>query len=172
MKNVSLFICLLFTMYSFSQDNPEKITEDIKDPDEIPYAVIENVPIYSGCDKTMSNRDLKACMSTRIGNLISRNFNLKLANSLNLPAGKVRISVIFKIDKEGNIIDVRARAPHPELEKEAIRIIHLIPKMQSPGFQRGKPVIVPYSLPIVFVIDAAKPLSKKEQRKLKKKNRS
>jgi protein TonB len=37
------------------------------------------------------------------------------------------------------------------LEKEAARVINLLPKMK-PGKQRGKSVIVPYSLPIIFVV--------------------
>jgi len=51
----------------------------------------------------------------------------------------------------GNVIGVRARAPHPRLEKEAVRVINLLPKMK-PGRQRGKAVIVPYSLPIIFQV--------------------
>ena len=46
---------------------------------------------------------------------------------------------------------VRSRAPHPRLEKEAARVINMLPKMK-PGKQRGKPVIVPYSLPITFQV--------------------
>ena len=37
------------------------------------------------------------------------------------------------------------------LEKEAQRVINLLPKMK-PGKQRGKAVIVPYSLPIIFQV--------------------
>ena len=46
---------------------------------------------------------------------------------------------------------VRARAPHPNLKKEAIRVVNMIPKMK-PGMQLGKAVIVPYSLPIIFYL--------------------
>ena len=59
--------------------------------------------------------------------------------------------MIFKIDKRGNVTSVRARAPHPRLEKEAVRVIKLLPKFE-PGKQRGKAVIVPYSLPIIFQV--------------------
>jgi protein TonB len=48
-------------------------------------------------------------------------------------------------------VGIRARAPHPGLEKEATRVIGLLPKMQ-PGKQRGKAVTVPYSLPIIFQV--------------------
>jgi protein TonB len=46
---------------------------------------------------------------------------------------------------------VRARAPHPRLVKEATRVVNLLPKMK-PGKQRGKAVVVPYSLPIIFQV--------------------
>ena len=55
------------------------------------------------------------------------------------------------IDEKGNIGQVRARAPHPRLEKEAARVINSLPKMK-PGKQRGKPVGVMYSLPIAFKV--------------------
>ena len=73
-----------------------------------------------------------------------------MAGDLGL-SGRQRISVIFKIDRTGSVIGVRARAPHPRLEKEAVRVINLLPKMK-PGRQRGKAVIVPYSLPIIFQV--------------------
>ena len=36
---------------------------------------------------------------------------------------------MFKIDKEGNITNVNARAPHQSLADEAIRVITSLPKM-------------------------------------------
>ena len=59
---------------------------------------------------------------------------------------------MFKIDKNGNITNVQARAPHNRLRDEAIRVIKLLPKM-IPGKQRGRPVGVKYSLPIAFKVE-------------------
>ena len=123
----------------------EEVEEDI----EVPFAVIENVPVYPGCDKG-NNAKKKKCMSEKITKFVQKNFNTDLAGDLGL-SGRQRISVIFKIDKNGNITGVRSRAPHPRLEQEAARVINKLPKMK-PGRQRGKPVIVPYSLPIVFQV--------------------
>ena len=78
------------------------------------------------------------------------NFNTDIAKYLGL-SGIQRISVIFKIDKNGNVVDVRSRGPHPSLEKEAIRVINMLPRIK-PGTKNGKPVIVPYSLPITFQV--------------------
>lgn len=123
----------------------EEVEEDI----EVPFAVIENVPVYPGCEKG-NNAAKKKCMSDKITKFVQKNFNTDLAGDLGL-SGRQRISVIFKIDKNGNITGVRSRAPHPRLEQEAARVINKLPKMK-PGRQRGKPVIVPYSLPIVFQV--------------------
>ena len=123
----------------------EEVVEDV----EVPFAVIENVPEYPGCDRG-SNADKRKCMSDKIAKFVQRKFNTDLAGDLGL-TGRQRISVIFKIDKNGNVTGVRSRAPHPRLEKEAARVINMLPKMK-PGRQRGKPVIVPYSLPITFQV--------------------
>jgi protein TonB len=116
---------------------------------EVPFAVIENVPVFPGCEKG-SNAKKKACMSQKIAKFVNRKFNTDLAGDLGL-SGRQRINVIFKIDKTGNITGIRARAPHPGLEKEAKRVIGLLPQMK-PGKQRGKAVTVPYSLPIIFQV--------------------
>ena len=123
----------------------EEVEEDV----EVPFAVIENVPVFPGCERG-NNEKKRKCMSEKISKFVQRKFNTDLAGDLGL-TGRQRISVIFKIDKSGNVKGVRARAPHPRLEKEAQRVINLLPKMQ-PGKQRGKAVIVPYSLPIIFQV--------------------
>ena len=123
----------------------EEVAEDV----EVPFAVIENVPEYPGCERG-SNAEKRKCMSDKIAKFVQRKFNTDLAGDLGL-SGRQRISVIFKIDKNGNVTGVRSRAPHPRLEKEAARVINMLPKMK-PGRQRGKPVIVPYSLPITFQV--------------------
>ena len=124
----------------------------VQDPDEepeVPFIIVEHVPEYPGCEKG-SNAEKRKCMSKKIAKFVQRKFNTDLANDLGL-TGKQKISVVFKIDKNGSIIGVRSRAPHPRLEQEAARVINLLPKMK-PGRQRGRAVVVPYSLPIVFEV--------------------
>lgn len=125
----------------------EVVEEEIAD---VPFAVIENVPIYPGCEKESGNDAKKKCMSSKISEFINKKFNSDLASDLGLE-GRQRIAVQFKIDKNGRVVDVRARAPHPRLEKEAVEVVQSLPNM-TPGKQRGKPVGVLYSLPIVFDI--------------------
>lgn len=127
----------------------EVVVEEVEEDIDVPFSVIENVPIFPGCEKG-SNNQKRACMSKKISQFVNKKFNTELASDLGL-SGRQRINVIFKIDKTGKVTGVRARAPHPGLEKEAKRVIGLLPKMK-PGKQRGKPVNVPYSLPIIFQV--------------------
>ena len=117
---------------------------------EVPFAVIENVPVYPGCEDLESNVEKKNCMSQKLTNFVIEHFNTKKASEYGL-VGRQRINVIFKIDAKGNIVGVRSRGPHPALEAEAIRVISSLPKMK-PGIQRGEAVTVPYSLPIIFEV--------------------
>ncbi len=116
---------------------------------DVPFAVIDKAPVYPGCEG--DNKALKKCFSAKLSELVGKEFNTQLAKDLNL-TGKQRITVLFKIDKNGKVVNARARAPHPDLEAEALRIINMLPAMQ-PGEQDGKKVGVLYTLPIVFIVN-------------------
>ena len=125
-------------------EEEEELVEDV------PFAIIEEVPIFPGCKGTKSQK--KACLNKKLQKHVQRYFDAELANELGLAPGKKRIYVQFKIDKDGSITSVNARAPHPRLKKEAIRVAKKIPKMK-PGRQRGRAVRVGYTLPITFNVE-------------------
>jgi len=128
-----------------SVEEEEEVVEDV------PFMVIENVPVFPGC--TGNNSELRACFSTQMSKFVSKKFNAELASDLGLQQGSIqRIFVMFKIDKNGYISNIQARAPHKKLQQEAIRVIKLLPKM-TPGMQRGRAVGVRYGLPIVFKVE-------------------
>lgn len=120
--------------------------DGIDEPLFVPFEGIEEVPVYPGCEGLDSNEARKDCMTSKIHKLVSRKFNPDVAVDAGI-SGKTRISVEFRIDKNGDVTQVRSRAQHPKLEKEAARVVNLIPKM-TPGKQRNVPVGVIYSLPI------------------------
>jgi protein TonB len=122
--------------------NVEEVEEDIV----VPFAVIEKVPIFPGC-KGATNAELKACFQDKIQEHVIKNFKYPERAQEMALGGKV--FVLFAIDKDGNITDIKSRGPDKILEAESERIISLLPKM-IPGKQRGKPVKVPYSIPIYF----------------------
>lgn len=117
--------------------------------EDVPFAVIEDVPVFPGCKGT--KEELKACLSKKISKHVNRKFNGQLASDLGLSEGKKRIFVMFTINQHGKISEIQARAPHPRLQKEAERVVKTLPDM-TPGKQRGIPVRVKYALPITFEV--------------------
>ncbi|MBU3820925.1 energy transducer TonB [Flavobacteriaceae bacterium XHP0103] len=126
---------------------------DIKIEEEvpIPILIIEQVPVYPGCENEKTNDDKRKCMSDKITKLVQKQFNTDLANDLGL-TGRQTILTQFKIDNIGHVTEIQSRAPHPKLQEEAERVINKIPEMK-PGLQRNKPVGVIYSLPIIFEVN-------------------
>ncbi|MDB3937206.1 energy transducer TonB [Flavobacteriaceae bacterium] len=150
--STSYLLPIIFKVQSDSLSQSEKNPIlNIVDGDnvEVPFSTVQNVPIFPGCDKG-NNEARRKCMSKKITKFVKKEFNTDLAGDLGLK-GRQRISVIFKIDKNGDVVGVRARAPHPKLKAEAIRVVNMLPKMK-PGTQLGKAVVVPYSLPIIFEV--------------------
>jgi periplasmic protein TonB len=87
------------------------------------------------------------------GELALRQF---IANSIKYPVIaqengiQGRVYVQFVVDADGSVSDPRiARGVDPSLDKEALRVVSLLPKWK-PGRQRGKPVRVSYTVPINF----------------------
>lgn len=109
---------------------------------------VERVPVFPGCEMLTDNNQRRDCMSAEIGKLISRRFNTELAGELGLN-GNQRIYVSFVIDKRGELGQLQIRAPHPRLEREAERVVKMIPKMM-PGLQNNREVDVRFTLPIIF----------------------
>ncbi|MBI9040447.1 energy transducer TonB [Lutibacter sp.] len=128
---------------------PKEVIIDPKD-DFFDITFLEEAPLFPGCKGT--NEERKACFSEEIAKYINKKFNNQLAGELGLTPGIQRIYTQFKIDKNGNVIDIEARAPHKRLQDEAIRVISLLPKMK-PGKQQGKPIKVRYAVPIAFKVE-------------------
>jgi len=124
-------------------EEAEEVEEDI------PFILIEKVPVYPGCKG--NNTKLKKCFTKKVTEHFGRRFDTNLANELGLQPGKKKLFVIFTISKNGKVVNVKARGPHPRLEKEVVEIISSLPKM-TPGKQRGNPVGVSYSIPITFEV--------------------
>ncbi|MCK0160730.1 energy transducer TonB [Allomuricauda sp. F6463D] len=118
----------------------EEVEEDIS----VPFAVIEDVPVFPGCEGAS---DKKACFQEMMQKHIRKNFRYpEIAQEMGVQG---RVSVIFVIQQDGSIGNIRMRGPDKNLEAEAMRIIKKLPNM-TPGKQRGRAVKVPFSIPITF----------------------
>lgn len=120
----------------------EEVEEEEEVIEDVPFTIIENAPVFPGCKGNKAQ--LKKCFSKKVQRHYSRKFNADLPNELGIEPGVKRILMQFLIDAQGNITEIKSRAPHPRLEKEVERVLKLLPKMK-PGRQRGRNVPVRYS---------------------------
>ncbi len=126
------FIAVLFSFFGMSQNGSSVFDK------------IEDVPIYPGCENIKNKR---SCAQTKIQEHIIRNFRYPKEAQKKKIQG--RVFVQFYIGVGGYIDNIRTRGPNEILEKEAKRIISLLPRF-VPGKVDGEAVRVPMSVPISF----------------------
>jgi len=110
----------------------------------VPFNWTDEPPIFPGCE---NEQDIRGCFQKSMQKHISDNF--KYPQEAQEKGIQGRVNIMFTIDENGNIIDIRKRGPDRLLEAEAERIIELLPKI-TPGKYDGKVVKTPFSIPISF----------------------
>ena len=139
------------TVIESTETTQEQIIEDVEVIEEevdveVPFAIIEDVPLFPGCENVKKS-ERRNCFQEKIQRHIAKNFRYpEIAQEMGIQG---RVYVQFVISKDGSITGIRTRGPDKNLEKEAQRIIARLPVM-IPGKQRGRPVRVPFSIPINF----------------------
>ena len=139
------------TVIESTETNEEEIIEIVEVEEEeldidVPFAVIEDVPIFPGCERVKKS-ERRNCFQEKMNKHIRKNFRYpEIAQEMGIQG---RVYVNFIIAKDGKITNIRMRGPDKNLENEAQRIISKLPSM-TPGKQRGRPVRVPFSIPITF----------------------
>ncbi|WP_340200396.1 energy transducer TonB [Ascidiimonas sp. W6] len=139
-----------------ANDPTDLSLKDIKYPTEdeeeiFSIMAVETVPLFPGCEQLSTNKEKIDCFSSELNKIISKNFNGSLGSDFGLE-GIQRIHLVFKIDKKGYITDIKTRAPHPALAKEAERVIRMVPQLK-PGKQSHRPVEVLFAKPIIFKVN-------------------
>jgi protein TonB len=110
----------------------------------ISFIVVEEVPVFPGCE---NDSDKRACFNKMMKKHIIKNFHYpEVEQELGIQG---KVNIMFEIQKDGSISNIRMRGPNKNLENDAARIIGKLPKM-TPGKQRGNPVRVPFSIPITY----------------------
>ena len=139
------------TVIESTETDEEEIVEIVEVEEEevdidVPFAVIEDVPIFPGCERVKKS-ERRNCFQERMNKHIRKNFRYpEIAQEMGIQG---RVYVNFIIAKDGSITNIRMRGPDKNLENEAQRIISRLPQM-TPGKQRGRAVRVPFSIPITF----------------------
>ena len=122
-----------FKFTGFADDVQEEFVE------EQTFYIVEDMPLFNGGDP-----------ATQFRKYIQENLKYPQIAAENGISG--RVIVQFVVDSRGKVTDAVVVAPvDPALDKEALRVVLSSPAW-TPGKQRGKPVKVFYTFPIMFVL--------------------
>ena len=115
---------------------PQQVINAPTDGDEDVFEVVENMPEFP--DGGMPG--LMKYLST----------NIRYPEAAHKAGTQGRVTVQFVVGKDGSIGNVSIlRGVDPALDAEAIRVISGMPKWK-PGTQKGEPVNVRYTVPVMF----------------------
>jgi protein TonB len=130
-----------------------KKVEVIEEEEEsdVPFAVLEDYPVYPGCEKQKTKDDKEKCMQEKFRGFFGKNFDTPDAVK-ELGQDKIRAIVTFRIEKNGKINVLHVRSPHPSMEGAIKKAFAKLPDI-TPGKQRGKAVSVQYSIPFVVALE-------------------
>ena len=104
------------------------------EPEKV-FQSVEQMPQFPGGDAALMK-------------FLSSHINYPPMAAENNVQGKVVLQ--FVVEKDGKVGEVKlARSVDKDLDKEAIRVVKLLPKF-TPGRQNGQPVRVWYTLPVQF----------------------
>lgn len=120
----------------------------------IPFAIIDQIPLFENCKNLERDGQVK-CFHEEMKKHVEK--HLKYPKEAKKNKAENRVITMFEIDKSGKVTNIQVRSKQRNeyqalFETEAKRIIEALPQF-SPGLQRGKPVVVTYSIPINFSLD-------------------
>jgi protein TonB len=127
----------------------EEVKADGTEPEnEIFYGLgqTETLPVFPDCELETPETNFN-CFKEKLTNHITKNF--QYPNDARAAGIEGEISVIFDINKEGNVEIINTLGVERVFQEEGKRIISLLPKMK-PATIKGKPVKMRFTIPIQF----------------------
>lgn len=144
-------LCLLTVTWVFGAlaQTPE-VFRPIKEefPPTCLLEEVEHGPIFPGCEAFDSDNDeLFACFMQNLTAFVGREFHFPdEARNIGIEG---RFYVWFILNEEGIVDHVEIlRSLDPHLDKEAIRVVKMLPQMVRPAYNNGKPARIGITLPI------------------------
>ncbi len=117
--------------------DPDKVDEYLAERRDTinVYDVVEQMPSFPGGFQKMQE---------------FIEINLRYPKELEETCVQGRVIIAFIVERNGKLSNIRVvKSVHPALDKEALRIVNLMPEW-IPGRQNGKKVRVKYIIPITF----------------------
>lgn len=113
---------------------------------------VEFLPVFPGCSKYSTNKEIAKCFEKKVKRHVQRKFNDGLGERLGL-SGKQTIILYFEINENGRVSNVTANSVGKiaGLEAEARRVARSLPIM-TPARAGNRKVKMSYTMPISFVV--------------------
>jgi beta-lactamase regulating signal transducer with metallopeptidase domain len=127
--------------------NQYLIPADVLNQETIPFAEVDQVPLFDNCEKDKT----KECFQNELQNHIKQNFYYPEEAIEKNISGKVFVNFIIK--KDGAIAIKGIRAPDEILEKSVYELMMKLPKLK-PAIHQGKTVNMSISMPVSFMLDS------------------
>lgn len=143
MKKLVFLLVTFFSISCFAQEKMSLIDEN---SDTLTPEIVDVPPTSTNC-LGESKKEKSNCFNQKMNEHLRKHFKYPNKAAEDNIQGKVIVS--FVINKEGKVVDIQTNGGHKLLQKEARRIIALLPKF-TPAVKNGKPVNIMYSIPINF----------------------
>lgn len=143
MKKIVFLLVAFFSISCFAQEEINVIDES---PEVLSVRTVDVPPTSNDC--VGGNKKEKSnCFDEKMSQHLRKHFKYPKKAVEDEIQGKVFVS--FVISKEGKVVNIQTNGGHKILQKEARRIISLLPNF-TPAVKNGKPVNIMYSIPITF----------------------
>ena len=117
--------------------------------------IVDELPVFNGCDKLLSIAERKNCTKQKILEFLTK--NLEFPGSARKKEIQGQAIVHFAISNDGKVYNYRVRRGLcDEIRGSIIKLMNLMPQW-TPGRQEGKNVKVDYTLPLMFKLDLTIP---------------
>lgn len=114
------------------------------------YSVVEEMPIYPGCETELSKEKIQECSDKAMQRFIKEKTKYPDNSRVSEIEGVVYVGFIINSNGEVSNAEIKRGIPNaPELDTVALNLIGDFPKM-IPGKKEGRNVSVSYVLPVKF----------------------
>ena len=159
-------LAMLFLAFSFQQTAPDppkrthpvvknQMMNDSLPPGNEVFKVVEEMPLFKGCDGIEDMAERKKCGDEKMLNFIYQ--NLKYPEEAEATGVEGVVVCSFIIEQDGSISNAKIiRSIGSGCDKEVLRVVNSMPNW-TPGKQHGQTVRVQYNLPVKFSLTSDLP---------------
>ena len=143
-----IFIMSLnFSIAQISTVPKSPVDSTIKYFNQPVFDLVEKMPVWKGCEKLSAEAERAQCTANKIQEFLARNMRYPTYAKDHHISGTTYVT--FFIDTTGNVVEPKVmRGIHDSVDKEALRVVNLMPAWIPGQIKEGEKVVVQYTIPI------------------------